>query len=146
MGVSQTPRETTAGSAAFGLRRRWRECRGWHQCPHGEGGEPLCRQDDRVSAGMLRGAATDGTAWDGMGIALGRLLEPRLNALCAEFVIAMQMHPRLQDTLRIGDTDGVVTYGAFFERGLFCLFYLLRRFRLFFLVLLVRGTDLCDGF
>lgn len=74
------------------------------------------RRADEVSAGVLGRGAADGAARAGGLVAVDGLLQPGLDAVRAELVAAVQLGPRLDDALRVGEADRVVTYGAFFRR------------------------------
>jgi hypothetical protein len=74
-----------------------------------------------------------------MRFALGRLLEPCLNAIRAKLVFTVQMYPRLHDTLGGLDANRVVANGALLKRRLL-------EGYLFVFLLQVAGSHVGDRF
>lgn len=93
---------------------------------------------DEVPAGVLGRRAADGTRRAGGLVAVDGLLQPRLDAVCAELVPAVQLRPRLHDALRVREADRVVADGALLRRRL------LGRAAALLLVVVLRRRDVFD--
>lgn len=75
-----------------------------------------------MPAGVFGRRTANGAARVCVLVSVDAFLQPGLDAVRAEFVTTMQLGPRLDNALWIGEADRVVAYRAFlwgFRRGAF---------------------------